>query len=176
MAGRVRAVRGDITKLEVDAVVNAVNAALRPGGGVDGAIRRAAGWRMNAALMKIGGCPAGEAVATEGFALPARWAIHTAGPVWEGGGRNEAELLARCYRNSLARAAELGARRVAFPAISTGAYGFPPDKAAEIAVRETTAALEGGADFDEILLVAFGEEDFAVLSAAAGSGEADDEG
>lgn len=176
MAGRVRAVQGDITKLEVDAVVNAVNAALRPGGGVDGAIRRAAGWRMNAALMKIGGCPTGEAVATEGFALPARWAIHTAGPVWEGGGKGEAELLARCYRNSLARAAELGARRVAFPAISTGVYGFPSDKAAEIAVREAAAALEGGADFDEILLVAFGEEDFAVLSAAAGGGETDDAG
>ena len=168
MADRITVLRGDITKLEVDAIVNAANESLRPGGGVDGAIRRAAGWKMNAALMKIGGCPTGEAVATDGFALPARKVIHTAGPVWRGGEDDEPELLARCYRNCLARAAEIGARRVAFPAISTGVYGFPPERAAEIAVREIRAALDGGAEFDEILLVAFGEEDFELLSAAAG--------
>ena len=169
MAGGVSVLQGDITKLEVDVIVNAVNEDLRPGGGVDGAIRRAAGWKLNAATMKIGRCPAGEAVATEGFALPARWVIHTAGPVWHDGSRGEPETLARCYRNCLARAAELGARRVAFPAISTGVYGFPPERAAEIAVRETAAALDGGDDFDEIVLVAFGDEDLAILQAAAGA-------
>lgn len=168
MADRITVLRGDITKLEVDAIVNAANESLRPGGGVDGAIRRAAGWKMNAALMKIGACPTGEAVMTDGFALPTRKVIHTAGPVWRGGEDDEPEQLARCYRNCLARAAEIGARRVAFPAISTGVYGFPPERAAEIAVREIRAALDGGAEFDEILLVAFGEEDFKLLSAAAG--------
>lgn len=167
MTDRATVVRGDITKLEVDAVVNAANEGLRPGGRVDGAIRRAAGWKLNAATMKIGACPTGEAVVTDGFALPARWVIHTAGPAWQGGEANERETLARCYRNCLARAAEIGARRVAFPSISTGVPGFPPEEAAAIAVRETSAALESGAAFDEILLVAFGDEDFAVLSAAA---------
>lgn len=167
MPDRLTVLKGDIVALDVDAIVNAANESLRPGGGVDGAIRRAAGWKMNAALMKIGGCPTGEAVTTEGFALPARWAIHTVGPVWEGGGANEDALLARCYRNCLARARERGARRVAFPAISTGVYGFPPERAAEIAVREIRTALDGGDDFDEIVLVAFGDEDLAVLEAAA---------
>ena len=167
MPDRLTVLQGDITKLDVDAVVNAANESLRPGGGVDGAIRRAAGWKMNAALMKIGGCPTGEAVSTEGFALPARWAIHTVGPVWKGGGAGEEAALERCYRNCFARARELGARRVAFPAISTGVYGFPPERAAEIAVAGARAALDAGGDFDEILLVAFDDEALAVLRAAA---------
>ena len=166
MPDRLTVLKGDIAALDIDAIVNAANESLRPGGGVDGAVRRAAGWKMNAALMKIGGCPTGEAVTTEGFALPARWAIHTVGPVWKGGGADEDALLARCYRNCLARARELGARRVAFPAVSTGVYGFPPERAAQIAVREIRAALEDGDDFDEIVLVAFGDEDLAVLEAA----------
>ncbi len=166
---RVTVTQGDIAELEVDAIVNAANESLRAGGGVDGAIRRAAGWKLNAATLRIGRCPTGEAVVTDGFALPARWVIHTAGPVWRGGEHDEPELLARCYRNCLARAAELGARRIAFPAISTGVYGFPADMAAEIAVREIGAALDGSADFDEIVLVAFGKDDLAVLSAAVNS-------
>lgn len=166
MTDRIAVLQADIAKLEIDAIVNAANEGLRPGGGVDGAIRRAAGWKLNAAAMKIGGCPTGEAVVTEGFALPARWIIHTAGPVWKGGGAGEDEQLARCYRSCMARAAEIGARRVAFPAISTGVYGFPADRAAAIAVREIRAALASGADFDEIVLVAFGGDDLAVLSAA----------
>jgi len=166
MTDRVTVVQGDITALEVDAVVNAANESLRPGGGVDGATRRKAGWKPNAATMKIGRCPTGEAVVTEGFALPARWVIHPAGPVWTDGEQGEPELLARCYRNCLARAAELGARRVAFPMISAGAFGFPAEQAAEIAVREIRAALAAEADFDEIILTAFGEEDHAILSAA----------
>ncbi len=166
MTDRVTVVQGDIAALEVDAIVNAANERLRAGGGVDGAIRRKAGWKLNAATMKIGRCPTGEAVVTDGFALPARWVIHTAGPVWTDGEQGEPELLARCYRNCLAKAGELGARRIAFPMISTGVFGFPAEQAAEIAVREVRAALAAGADFDEIILTAFGEEDHAILSAA----------
>lgn len=166
MTDRITVLQADIVKLEIDAIVNAANESLRPGGGVDGAIRRAAGWKLNAATMKIGRCPTGEAVVTEGFALPAEWIIHTAGPVWKGGEAGEDEHLASCYRGCLARAAEVGARRVAFPAISTGVYGFPADRAAAIAVREIRAALDAGADFDEIVLAALDEDSLAVLSAA----------
>ena len=175
MTDRIAVMQANIARLEIDAIVNAANEGLNPGGGVDGAIRRAAGWKLNAATMKIGRCPAGEAVVTEGFALPAKWIVHTVGPRWKGGGAGEDEQLARCYRASLARAAEVGARRVAFPAISTGVYGFPADRAAAIAVREIRAALDAGADFDEIVLVAFGDDDLAVLSAAlAPEGEGED--
>lgn len=166
MTDKISVLQADIAKLEIDAIVNAANESLRPGSGVDGAIRRAAGWKLNAATMKIGRCPTGEAVVTEGFALPARWIIHTVGPRWKGGGAGEEEQLARCYRGCLARATEVGARRVAFPAISTGVYGFPADRAAAIAVREIRAALDAGADFDEIVLVALGDDNRAVLSAA----------
>src|SRR5437763_7231727 len=130
------AVRGDITAQEVDAVVNAANQALAGGGGVDGAIHRAAGHRqLQEACATLGGCPAGEAKATPGFALPARWVIHAVGPRWRGGDKGEADLLASCYRRSLEVADELGARSVAFPAISTGIYGYPPEEAARIAVE-----------------------------------------
>jgi len=146
---------GDITVERVDAVVNAANAALAGGGGVDGAIHRAAGAAdLRAACAVIGGCPPGEAVVTDGFALPARWIIHTVGPVWRGGTEDEDAALASCYRRSLQVADELGARSVAFPAISTGAYGFPPRRAAEIAVRTVqTAETEVGL----VRLVAFDE-------------------
>lgn len=145
--------RGDLTGLEVDAVVNAANTALVPGGGVCGAVFAAAGHEeLAAACRALGACAPGEAVATPGFGLPARWIIHTVGPVWRGGSAGEAGVLASCYRRSLAVADELGARSVAFPAISTGIFGYPPDEAAAVAVATVRTATTGVA---EVLLVAF---------------------
>jgi O-acetyl-ADP-ribose deacetylase len=138
---RIEAVMGDITTQEVDAVVNAANQELAGGGGVDGAIHRAAGaGELHRACAAIGRCDTGDAVATPAFRLPARWIIHAVGPRWRGGDRGEADLLAACYRRSLEVADELGARSVAFPAISTGVYGYPADEAAPIAVRTLTEA------------------------------------
>jgi O-acetyl-ADP-ribose deacetylase (regulator of RNase III) len=138
---RLEAALGDITAEPVDAVVNAANQHLRGGGGVDGAIHRAAGAEMlQAACRAIGGCPPGQAVVTDGFRLPARFIIHTVGPVWEGGAAGESETLASCYRSALAVADEVGARSVAFPAISTGVFGYPPGQAAEVAVTTVRAA------------------------------------
>jgi O-acetyl-ADP-ribose deacetylase (regulator of RNase III) len=147
---RLEAAAADITTEQVDAIVNAANRQLRGGGGVDGAIHRAAGAdRLHAACRAIGECPPGHAVVTDGFDLAARFIIHTVGPVWRGGREGEPETLAACYRNSLAVADEVGARSVAFPAISTGVYGYPPEEAAAIAV--TTV---GAAD-TEVLVVRF---------------------
>jgi len=146
--------RGDITKLEVDAIVNAANNALARGGGVCGAIFAAAGRELDAACAAIGHCATGDAVVTDGFDLPARWIVHTVGPVWHGGNHGEAELLASCYRRSIEVAREVGARTIAFPAISTGIYGYPRRDAAEIAVRTLRAC---AADLDLVLLVAFDE-------------------
>lgn len=128
-------VRGDITKLLVDATVNAANSRLLGGGGVDGAIHRAAGPQLREACRALGGCRTGEAKITPGFRLPARWIIHTVGPVWQGGGRGEPQLLAACYRSSFALARKRNVKSIAFPAISTGAYGYPKAEAARIAVR-----------------------------------------
>jgi O-acetyl-ADP-ribose deacetylase len=140
MAPRLEAVRGDITAERVDAVVNAANRFLRGGGGVDGAIHRAAGAdRLQAACQAIGECPAGQAVVTEGFDLPARFIIHTVGPVWRGGTADEPETLASCYRSVLAVADAVGAASVAFPAVSTGIFGYPQDLAAEVAVTTVRA-------------------------------------
>jgi len=149
------AVRGDITTLSVDAIVNAANSSLLGGGGVDGAIHRAAGPELVHECRLLGGCETGDAKATRGYALPAEWIIHTVGPVWRGGDHGEAELLASCYRRCLEVADGLGARTLAFPAISTGVYGYPHRAASEVAIRTLWST---HTDVEEVLLVAFNAE------------------
>lgn len=152
---QLRAVRADITTLTTDAIVNAANERLAPGGGVCGAIHRAAGPALAAACAAIGHCPPGEARLTPGFDLPARWVVHAVGPIWHGGHRREAELLASCYREAVAVADAAGATSIAFPAISTGIYGYPPEEAAVVAV--TTLRTVEPRHLAEAVLVAFDE-------------------
>jgi O-acetyl-ADP-ribose deacetylase (regulator of RNase III) len=160
-------VRGDITALDVDAIINAANSSLMGGGGVDGAIHRAAGPQLLAECMKIAAerrpgspCPAGDAVITGAYNLPCKYVIHTVGPVWHGGGQGEAETLASCYRNSLLLAAQTGLASVAFPNISTGIYGYPKDKAAAVAVETVRKTLSETPGIQRVLFVCFDEENY----------------
>ena len=151
-------IRGDITKLSVDAIVNAANTTLLGGGGVDGAIHRAAGPQLLAECKTLGGCRPGEAKITRGYSLPARFVIHTVGPVWSGGTRGEPEILANCYRNSLQVAVTNGVRTIAFPAISCGAYGYPIAAAARIAVETTTEFLRENNSIEQVTFVVASDE------------------
>jgi O-acetyl-ADP-ribose deacetylase (regulator of RNase III) len=175
MRDRIEIVEGDITRLDVDAIVNAANKMLAPGGGVCGAIHRAAGPELAEACAKFGGCETGEAIITPGFRLPARYVIHTVGPVWGGGESGEDRLLAACYRRSLALAAEHGLTSIAFPAISTGIFGFPPDRAALIAVRTVRDALPGSPSIERVVFCCFGRDSQAhhgtALAAALEAGK-----
>ena len=155
MRERIEIVQGDITRLEVDGIVNAANESLAGGGGVDGAIHRAAGPGLREECLRLGGCPTGEARITGGHRLPARHVIHTVGPVWSGGARGEAELLASCYRRSLALAAEHGLRTIALPAIGCGAYGYPLAAAARVAVGEILRGLLRHPGIARVVLVGF---------------------
>ena len=162
MIDRIELIQADITTLDVDAVVNAANTSLLGGGGVDGAIHRAAGPRLLEATRKIGGCPTGEARITPGFNLTARWVIHAVGPVWRGGESNEDALLASCYRNSLVLAREHGVRTIAFPAISAGVYGFPMERAARIAIGEVAAGLASNPTITRAIFALRGDDAFRI--------------
>ncbi len=153
----IEVVQADITTLAVDAIVNAANESLRGGGGVDGAIHRAAGPKLLEACRAIGGCPTGEARLTQGYDLPAKYVIHTVGPVWQGGGHGEDDLLAACYRHSMSIALRHQVRSIAFPAISTGVYGFPIERAAAIAANEVDRFLGTYPQFDRVIFCCFGE-------------------
>ncbi len=152
---RIEIVQGDITQLRVDAIVNAANRSLLGGGGVDGAIHRAAGPELLAETRRLGGCPTGEARITKGYQLPAKHVIHTVGPVWRGGGHGEDQLLASCYRNSLKLAKQHGIRTIAFPAISTGAYRFPLERATRIALNEVKRFLEKDECIEKVIFVCY---------------------
>ena len=162
MPGKITLVEGDITRQRVDAIVNAANNSLLGGGGVDGAIHRAAGPELLAECRTLGSCPTGQAVITHGYRLPARWVIHTVGPVWQGGDGGEDGLLASCYRNSLALAAQHSFHTIAFPAISTGIYGFPLERATRIAVTEVMNFLEQESSVEEVIFVCFGSKSYEV--------------
>ncbi|MFL5919740.1 MAG: O-acetyl-ADP-ribose deacetylase [Gaiellaceae bacterium] len=163
---RIDAVVGDITEQPVDAIVNAANESLLGGGGVDGAIHRAAGPELLEECRALGGCPPGEAKATAAYRLPARHVIHTVGPVWSGGTAGEAETLAACHENAVAVAAELGCATLALPAISTGVYGYPVELAADVAAGATARALEAQATVETVRFVLFDEPTHAVYAAA----------
>lgn len=170
-ASRMEVFEGDITGLAVDAIVNAADNALLGGGGVDGAIHRAAGPRLLEECRLLGGCETGDARITRGYDLAAKWVIHTVGPVWHGGGGGEDGLLADCYRRCIGLAAENNIRTIAFPAISTGVYGFPKDRAARIAVDEVASALAAAPDIERVVFACFGAESAALHRAAIIAGQ-----
>ena len=175
MRDRIDIVEGDITALDLDAIVNAANRTLLGGGGVDGLIHRAAGPELRAACATLGGCETGEAKITPGFRLPASYVIHTVGPVWSGGVRDEDLLLASCYANSLGLAVEHGLSSIAFPAISTGAYGFPAPRAARIAIATVLDHLRTAPSLKRVVFCCFGRESYghheAALAAALKAGD-----
>ena len=162
MTNRIEIEKGDITKFKVDAIVNAANTSLLGGGGVDGAIHRAAGPKLLEECRTLNGCPTGEAKITRGYNLPAKYVIHTVGPVWSGGNHNEETLLANCYRNSLHLAVENKIKSIAFPAISTGVYHFPIEQATKIAVKETKEFLEKNKFIQKVIFVCFDEDTYRV--------------
>ncbi|HXR47055.1 MAG TPA: O-acetyl-ADP-ribose deacetylase [Candidatus Limnocylindrales bacterium] len=166
VSNRIAVIEGDLTQQQVDAMVNAANTSLLGGGGVDGAIHRAAGPELLAECRTLGGCATGQAKITRGYKLPARWVIHTVGPVWRGGHHHEEELLASCYRSCFALVEQRGIKTVAFPSISTGAYGFPMERAARIALRETKHFLEQNRSMQKVILVCFGASALAVHQTA----------
>jgi len=159
---RIKVVQGDITKLEVDVIVNAANPSLLGGGGVDGAIHRAAGPQLMEECKTLGGCPTGNAKISGGYDLPAKWVVHTVGPVWHDGDDDEDPLLARCYDRSLALAVEKGARSIAFPAISTGVYGFPKERAARIAVETVVKFLGANKDMEKVIFCCFDRKTYDI--------------
>ena len=163
---RIEVVEGDITKQVVDAIVNAANTTLLGGGGADGAIHRAAGPELLAECRTLGGCATGQAKITKGYRLPAKWVIHTVGPVWRDGQHGEDDLLTSCYRTCFRLVTQHGIRTIAFPSISTGAYGFPMERAARIAARESKAFLERNTSVTKVLLVCFGNSAFQIHSKA----------
>ncbi len=163
---RIDVILGDITKVEVDAIVNAANKTLLGGGGVDGAIHRAAGPELLEECRQLKGCETGQAKITRGYRLPAKHVIHTVGPIWQGGDANEDELLASCYRSSLMLAVENNVKTIAFPSISTGAYGFPVKRAADIAIREIARFLEENNSIEKVLMVCFDEKTMKAYSEA----------
>lgn len=155
---RITVIQGDITQQKVDAIVNAANSSLLGGGGVDGAIHRAAGSELLAECRKLNGCKTGDAKITKGYNLPAKWVIHTVGPIWQGGKQNEDELLASCYRRSLELAEQYSIGTIAFPAISTGIYGFPMERATGIAIAQIKSFLENNTSIEQVILVCFGQQ------------------